>query len=348
METQPDPTPKMNWFYALNGKQAGPVTEEELVNLYRSSTIFSDTLVWHDGMANWTALATAMPELFASTPDPQAPADATPGTPIVPLSPTPTPDPWISEEELLAKDYPIDIGGCISGGWGTFFQNPWALLGGSLLAWFLLMVATVIPFVGVFAQWLLFGPLMGGVSILYLTQVRRGSTDVGLIFSAFGPRFWQHVLVYLVQVLMQLALMLPLFGAFFGVAMAFGFAGHNKPDLDQFKTAMGAGAFTLVFLIGFVIWAVMMAVTILWFFAVPLVADKGYGFWEALQLSRKMVARHFWWTLLFFLAVWGVSVLGVFACFVGMFISLPVAYAAITLWYENVFGRLRPKTVQTA
>jgi hypothetical protein len=348
METQPDPTPKMNWFYALNGKQAGPVTEEELVNLYRSSTIFSDTLVWRDGMANWTALATAMPELFATTPDPQTPADGTPGTPLIPVSPIPSQDPWISEEELLTRDYPIDIGGCISGGWGTFFQNPWALLGGSLLAWFLLMVATLVPFIGVFAQWFLFGPLIGGVYMLYLTQVRRGSTDVGLIFSAFGPRFWQHVLVYLVQACMQFALTLPLVGVLFGGAMALGLAGHNKADLDQLKTAVGAGAITLVCLIGFATWAVMMAVSILWFFAVPLVADKGYGFWEALQLSRKMVAKHFWWTLLFFLAVGGVSVLGVFACFVGMFISLPVAFAAITLWYENVFGRLRPKTFQAA
>ena len=43
----------MEWFYALNGKQEGPVSEVELTQLLRNGVITTATLVWHAGMADW-------------------------------------------------------------------------------------------------------------------------------------------------------------------------------------------------------------------------------------------------------------------------------------------------------
>jgi len=43
----------MNWYYADAGKQAGPVTEEQLDELIRSGKLPVDALVWHEGLANW-------------------------------------------------------------------------------------------------------------------------------------------------------------------------------------------------------------------------------------------------------------------------------------------------------
>ena len=43
----------MNWFYALNGQQAGPVDDAELDRLVESGTITPATLVWYSGMAQW-------------------------------------------------------------------------------------------------------------------------------------------------------------------------------------------------------------------------------------------------------------------------------------------------------
>src|SRR2546426_1527287 len=43
----------MNWYYAEGAQQAGPVSEEELLRLVASGKIRSDTLVWHEGLANW-------------------------------------------------------------------------------------------------------------------------------------------------------------------------------------------------------------------------------------------------------------------------------------------------------
>lgn len=46
----------MNWFYAHEGKQIGPVTEGEFQQLRASGVIAAKTLVWREGMANWQAL----------------------------------------------------------------------------------------------------------------------------------------------------------------------------------------------------------------------------------------------------------------------------------------------------
>jgi len=43
----------MNWYYAEQGQQAGPVSDEQLDEMLRSGKIQPETLVWHEGMAAW-------------------------------------------------------------------------------------------------------------------------------------------------------------------------------------------------------------------------------------------------------------------------------------------------------
>ena len=69
----------MNWYYAEAGKQAGPVTDEQLAELVRSHVVTDDTLVWHEGMANWVPYRTtrdpaAAPETTATPETAQAAA----------------------------------------------------------------------------------------------------------------------------------------------------------------------------------------------------------------------------------------------------------------------------------
>jgi hypothetical protein len=49
----------MNWFYAINGQQTGPVSDAQLDELLRSGKITQDTSVWREGMADWQVLRTA-------------------------------------------------------------------------------------------------------------------------------------------------------------------------------------------------------------------------------------------------------------------------------------------------
>jgi Flp pilus assembly protein TadD/predicted Ser/Thr protein kinase len=80
-----------------------------------------------------------------------------------------------------------------------------------------------------------------------------------------------------------------------------------------------------------------------WHFAVPLVADKGFDFWPAMGLSRKVISKH-WWKFFWFLVVLAlIDLAGVALCYVGMFVAIPLSMAALAYAYEDIFG---PATMQ--
>ena len=62
----------MNWYYAVGGRQQGPVDDAQLDAMLQSGQINQDTLIWRDGMANWLPLRQARPS--AGAPPSVAPA----------------------------------------------------------------------------------------------------------------------------------------------------------------------------------------------------------------------------------------------------------------------------------
>lgn len=70
----PPPMPvQVQYYYAVNGQQNGPVTFDVLKDLFARRTINRDTLVWKQGMANWAALKEVeelKPFLGGNTPPP--------------------------------------------------------------------------------------------------------------------------------------------------------------------------------------------------------------------------------------------------------------------------------------
>lgn len=53
----PPPMPvQVQYFYAANGAQQGPVSFDQLKALFASRSINKDSLIWKQGMSNWTAL----------------------------------------------------------------------------------------------------------------------------------------------------------------------------------------------------------------------------------------------------------------------------------------------------
>jgi uncharacterized RDD family membrane protein YckC len=61
----------MDWFYAQNNKQNGPVTVEALVSMLQQGHVQPTDLVWREGMGNWQP-AGMVPELSAAMPAPGA------------------------------------------------------------------------------------------------------------------------------------------------------------------------------------------------------------------------------------------------------------------------------------
>src|SRR5271170_7105900 len=61
-----------DWYYAADNEQKGPINESELKANLASNKIPADTLVWKDGMDNWTPANQVAAFTFRPAPAPAA------------------------------------------------------------------------------------------------------------------------------------------------------------------------------------------------------------------------------------------------------------------------------------
>ena len=78
------------WYYEQNGNRIGPVDEPTMRGLIANRTISIDTLVWTNGMANWTPLQQT--QLAAGLPVPPPMSQSTPSSPQYHTIPTHHPE----------------------------------------------------------------------------------------------------------------------------------------------------------------------------------------------------------------------------------------------------------------
>ena len=78
-----------------------------------------------------------------------------------------------------------------------------------------------------------------------------------------------------------------------------------------------------------------------WMFTLPLVIDLRLDFWSAMELSRKVVTRHWWKFFGFWLVLLAMKIGGALACGVGFLFTGPLALAAAVFAYEDLFGPAR-------
>jgi uncharacterized membrane protein len=72
-----------DWYYAADNEQKGPINESELKTQFASSKLPADTLVWKDGMENWTPANQVAEFSFRPAPEP---AKIQPGTSTTPTA----------------------------------------------------------------------------------------------------------------------------------------------------------------------------------------------------------------------------------------------------------------------
>jgi hypothetical protein len=195
----------------------------------------------------------------------------------------------------------------------------------------------LVPFANVFISMFVNGVASGGALWFFLRMVRGETGQFNDVFAGFGPRFWQLGLASLVQGLINLAIMVP--GVVTAIVLGvFSFANMKSGQMPDFKME----AFGLVVVIAAVTVLVLVYVSLLWTFSILLVMDKGYEFWPAMQLSRRMVSRRWWMTFLFLFVSGLISMLGALACFVGLLVTVPLFYGMTAHFYEANFRDLAP------
>src|SRR5262245_7644099 len=64
--------PEVQWYYARNNEQFGPVSAGELKQLAEARQLSPDDVLWREGMEAWTTAA-SLRGLFAETPSADTP-----------------------------------------------------------------------------------------------------------------------------------------------------------------------------------------------------------------------------------------------------------------------------------
>jgi uncharacterized membrane protein len=87
---------------------------------------------------------------------------------------------------------------------------------------------------------------------------------------------------------------------------------------------------------------VIIFISIGFTFAYPLIVDRKLQGFDAVKLSFRAAIANFWRLLGMTILTSLMSAVGVLLCYVGVFLVLPIAYAAVASAYEQVFGLAGP------
>jgi uncharacterized membrane protein len=241
-------------------------------------------------------------------------------------------------------DYELDILACVTSGWELVKNNLGLLFVGTLL--YLLIEGAIgglaqIPFIGALfsvANFIISGPLMGGVLYLFIRVIRGEPAEVGEIFSGFRRAFGQLFLVTLVQGLLIGACMLPFIIVF--LVKFLPLIGHlhsgSAPDRETVAAIKSVLFTSLPVLLLCAIPATYLSVC--WKFTLPLIVDKRLDFWTAMEVSRKRVTKHWWHIFGLVILVSLLNVAGLCMCCVGVLFTMPVGIAALMCAYETIFS----------
>jgi len=302
-----------------DGKEYGPVTGDQVQQWIRDGRANAQTRIQLEGATDWTTLG-ALPEfegILGRRPQTVPPVGAYSALP----------------DDVLVRDYELDIGACVSRG-ADLLKNNFGIVFGAAAIYLLIQGAIsglgAIPFIGpIFSLGSLFvlGQIMAGVYVVILKAMRNQPGDVGEMFIGFKSAYVQLLLTYLVATLLTGAAALP--GAvLMGVPIIIM---ANKEAVDAVLLVLAVVGF-------FVLLLPVVYLSTVWMFSLALVIDKGLGFWQALETSRKVVNKHWFMVFALLIVIGLINAVGMLLCCVGLFLSFPLGIAAMMHAYEIMFS----------
>ena len=212
---------------------------------------------------------------------------------------------------------------CIQTGWELIKQRYWLFVGMSALGMFL---GNMVPF------GIILGPLMCGIYLALFQYRRNQPIEFGLLFKGFDY-FGESVVATLIHYVPIYLLILPVYVVYFaGMFMIIPRQG-GEPDPASLFGFMG-----LVFVIMLVIFILIMLLSILFTFSYPLIVDRRMSGVDAAKLSAKGAIANFVPLPGLWLLNGILMFMGMLLCYVGMFLAMPITFAAIETAYEQVFG----------
>jgi uncharacterized membrane protein len=291
-------------------KEYGPVSLEQVRQWISEGRANGETLVQAEGGTDWRPLSSfpELNELLTVT-----------SLPSSPPAPELSTDPEVLATQIVARDYDLDIGECLRRSWELLKRNAGLLVGATAV--FLVLVVVVNQLISLLTssavRTLMEGNIEpGAILIILLAQIPE------VAFSGIMTGGFYLLLLKLIRG--QAAGIGDLFAGFSPAAAQLALAAI----VIQFLTLLGSLACL----------APGVYLYVAWILTVPLIMDKGLAFWPAMELSRKVVTKHWWLMFCLFLVTVALSLAGLLACCVGILVALPVGFGALAYAYVDIFS----------
>ena len=220
---------------------------------------------------------------------------------------------------------------CIKAAWELIKPQYWLFVGIVLVG---MLVGSAVP-LGI-----LMGPMMCGIYLSYFKTRRREPIEFGTLFKGFDY-FGPSVIATLLHAVPIMAIVVPAY-IFFYVAIFLTAATQGNRGGEP---AVGLAMMAFFFLIYFVVIVLIILLSILFTFAFPLIVDHGLPGFDAVKLSFKAAFANFWRLLGLGVLNTCLSFVGILLCIVGVYLIVPITFAATAIAYEQVFGLRNPSDV---
>jgi hypothetical protein len=294
----------MSTYVIIGGdqKEYGPITSDDVCKWIAEGRLNAQSLAKAESDAEFRPLS-AFPE-FAGALAPAAPP--APGTPSAG---------W------LEHDYDLDIGGCISRSWELVKNNFWPVVGINTLV--VLILGAINQVFGLITR-----PAINNMVAKH--QVSPGGIFIIFLTIMISCPIYTVLMAGLFKYFLKL-----IRGESAGVGDAFSGFGPVTGQLILLSLVMN-----ILMIIGCVLCVIPgIYLAVAWLFAMPLVIDRQMNFWDAMESSRKMVNKHWFLVFAFLLVYTLLSLAGLIACCVGVFVTLPIGLGALMYAYETIFSR---------
>ncbi len=207
-----------------DGKEYGPVSAEQMRSWVGDGRANLDSKAKKTGDEQWRRLGD-FPEFNPSgTTQPPAEHPAPAATPIN-NSRQVIVDPKAYADDLIARAGQLDISGCLERSWELLKANFWPIVGATTGMLVIMILAGLVPVLGLFVGFLFTGIFLAGMYAFYLKKIRGQPAEFGDIFDGFKIAFVPLLLATLVTQLLTTAglLLLILPGIYLAVAYNFAF-----------------------------------------------------------------------------------------------------------------------------
>lgn len=234
---------------------------------------------------------------------------------------------------IIEEGYTFDLGTYISRGFALFQKSAGNFIAFAFLAGIIIVVASLIPFIGSLLTNLILTPvlLVGGYLAAHALS-KSEQFEFGTFFKGFdfvGPLASAALVTNLI-----------VFAAFIPMLLVWYMNGAADWFYQVIENPVLVDAPPNIPFWSFILLAPAVYLGVAYSWAYHFIAFYGMGFWEAMETSRKIIGKKWGLFFLFFLILGLLVGLGFLLFFVGVLVTFPVLMCASYAAFEDVTGLL--------